>query len=80
MSQMQKESPKDEKKKETPLQAYVRFSSLGAQVIGSVGIGVVAGLYLDKYFGFTNNIFLISLSGLMIVVALYLIIRQYLKS
>jgi uncharacterized membrane protein YcjF (UPF0283 family) len=54
---------------------YIRFTTLGFQILVTVGIGVVAGQWLDKKYPNDNSIYTIICSMVMIIVAMYQVIR-----
>jgi len=56
-------------------QNYIRFTTLGVQILVSVGIGVVAGQWLDHKFPNKISIYTIICSLVMIMVAMYQVIR-----
>jgi F0F1-type ATP synthase assembly protein I len=56
------------------------YIGLGFQIISPVLLGVLVGYWLDKHYHTTNSIYTIILSSVMIVVALYIFIRQFLKN
>ena len=56
-------------------QNYIRFTTLGFQILVTVGIGVVAGQWLDHKFPNKNSIYTVVCSLVMIMVAMYQVIR-----
>lgn len=60
-------------KKPRPSNAYAKYSSLGLQLFGSIGLSAWAGHKLDHVFGFQFPVFLLSLVlgtflGMMVMV------------
>ena len=54
---------------------YIRFTTLGFQILVMVGIGVLAGQWLDRRYPNKNSLFTIICSLVMIMVAMYQVIR-----
>ncbi|MDQ3073171.1 MAG: AtpZ/AtpI family protein [Bacteroidota bacterium] len=76
--ELQESGKKLEEKKEKA-QSYSHYSSAGIQIIAIILVGVIAGVLLDKHFETEKPVYTIVLSILMIIVALYQFIRQFLK-
>jgi F0F1-type ATP synthase assembly protein I len=57
-----------------------KYIGAGFQIVGPVLLGVIVGQLLDRYFHKENSLYTIILSSVMIVVALYLFIKQFLKN
>jgi hypothetical protein len=55
--------------------AFARYSSIGFQMLGTIGLGVWGGLKLDEWQGNENPIWTIVLSLLAIGGSLYLFIK-----
>ncbi len=70
------ETPEESKKNNEDISAYSKYSALAYQVIGPVAGGVIGGRLLDNYLDKKTPIFTIIFSSLMIVVALYNLIKQ----
>jgi hypothetical protein len=68
-----------ENKKPDEKDNYMKYSSAGFQIVAPVILGVLVGLWLDKHFNRTDALWTIILSSVMIVVALYQFIKQFLK-
>jgi ATP synthase protein I len=62
-------------KKNDNKNSYARFTALGFQILVTVGIGVVVGQWLDHKYPNKNSLFTIIFSLLMIMVAMYQVIR-----
>jgi predicted MFS family arabinose efflux permease len=54
---------------------YLKFTSLGFQILVTVGLGVVIGQWLDSKYPNKNSIYTIICSMVMIMVAMYQVIR-----
>jgi F0F1-type ATP synthase assembly protein I len=76
--------PKQENKPSSPKPdnntANRNLLGVGMQIVGQVVVGVLIGMWLDRHFHTTNSLYTIILSVLMIIVALYQLIRQSFKS
>ena len=59
--------------------AYMRYASMGTQMLIIICLGVFGGYYLDKYFGWKVPVFTLVLSLLSVAVAIYLSIKDFLK-
>jgi ATP synthase protein I len=70
----------EEKQPSKPLNAYVKFSSLGIQMAIIIGGGCYGGFKLDEYFKNTNSVFTIILSLLSIALAMYVVLKEIIKS
>ena len=55
---------------------YLRFTTLGFQILATVGLGVIIGQWLDKKYPNSNSIYTIICSMVMIVVAMIQVIRS----
>lgn len=58
--------------------AYLKYTSIGFQMLGTIIIGVLIGLFLDKKFE-TNNIFTAIFSLLFVVIAIYSVLKEFIK-
>jgi ATP synthase protein I len=56
-------------------QNYLKFTALGFQILVTVGLGVAAGQWLDHKYPNKNSIYTIICSMVMIMVAMYQVIR-----
>jgi ATP synthase protein I len=70
----------EEKQPSKPLNAYAKFSSLGIQMAIIIGGGCYGGFKLDEYFKNTNSVFTIILSLLSIALAMYVVLKDFIKS
>ncbi len=66
--------PLDEASKQTS--SYARYSSIGLQMLGTIGLGVWGGMKLDEWQGNHRPIWTIILSLTAIGASLYLFIKQ----
>ncbi len=67
------------KKQPDDRNAYMRYATMGTQMMAIIGLGVFGGYYLDKHFGFTIPVFTLVLSLLSVFAAIYLSIKDFLK-
>ena len=63
-----------------PLNSYAKYSSLGFQMAIIIGGGCYGGYKLDEHFKNTNSVFTIILSLLSIGLAMYVVIKDVIKS
>ena len=68
-----------EDKKKPPLNNYLRYSGLGFQIAGSVGLGVLIGYGLDKWLKTSGPYFTLAFSVVFMVAGLYLGLRDFMK-
>ena len=73
-------SAKKEKQPSKPLNAYAKYSSLGIQMAVIIGGGCYGGYKLDEYYKNTNSVFTIIFSLLSIGLAMYVVIKDVIKS
>lgn len=73
-------SAKKEKQPPKPLNAYAKYSSLGIQMAIIIGGGCYGGYKLDEYYKNTNSVFTIIFSLLSIGLAMYVVIKDVIKS
>lgn len=73
-------SAKKEKQSPKPLNAYAKYSSLGIQMAVIIGGGCYGGYKLDEYYKNTNSVFTIILSLLSIGLAMYVVLKDIIKS
>jgi ATP synthase protein I len=59
---------------------YARWSGIAFQMIGIVVAGVWAGIWLDNRFELRFPVFKLILSFLSVVLAMYSVIREFLKN
>ncbi len=57
------------------MKAYLKYSGLGAQMIGSVLVGVFLGKWMDKTLNLSTQIFTILLSLFFLGGSFYLLIK-----
>nr|WP_294901053.1 AtpZ/AtpI family protein [uncultured Pedobacter sp.] len=70
------QQPKDRQKNEKqPLNAYVKYSSLGFQMIGIIGAFTFGGYKLDEYQQTAMPIYTAILSLAGVAIALYLVFK-----
>ena len=65
--------PEDSKKR---YPTFVQYSGIGFQMLGTIGLGVWAGMKLDTWQGNKTPVWTITLSLTAIFASLYLFIRQ----
>ncbi|TAH41078.1 MAG: AtpZ/AtpI family protein [Bacteroidetes bacterium] len=75
---MQTNLPKTPKKKQ-PDYSYMRYASMGTQMLVIIGLGVFGGYYLDKYLELKIPVFTLVLSLSSVAIAIYLSIKDFLK-
>ena len=63
-----------------PLNGYAKYSSLGFQMAIIIGGGCYGGYKLDEHYNNTNSVFTIILSLLSIGLAMYVVIKDIIKS
>ncbi len=71
--------PNSTKKKPLTPNSYMRYATMGTQMIVIMGLGAFGGYALDKWLQFKFPVFTILLSLLSIAAALYLSIKDFLK-
>jgi hypothetical protein len=72
-------SPQKSSKKNQPDFSYMRYASMGTQMLIIIGLGVFGGYYLDKYLELKIPVFTLLLSLLSVAAAIYLSIKDFLK-
>jgi len=73
---LKKNKIKDNKKE---LKNYAKYSGIAFQMAAVIFIGTWGGYKLDAYFNFENHILTIILSLLSVVIAIYSVIKDFLK-
>lgn len=68
------------KKSPNSLNAYAKYGSLGIQMGLIIGGGCYGGYKLDEYFHNTNSVFTIIFSLLSIALAMYVVLKEIIKS
>ena len=68
-----------DKRPQKPLDSYAKYSSLAIQMGVIIGGGCYGGYKLDEYFHNTTPIFTIILSLVSIAIAMYLILKDFIK-
>lgn len=71
--------PLSEKKKKS-LASYTRFTSIAFEMLVIILIGVFGGLKLDEWLKLTVPVFTIILSILAVILSIYTVTRDLLKS
>jgi F0F1-type ATP synthase assembly protein I len=71
--------PSTEKKKKS-LDNYARYSSIAFQMLIIILVGVFGGIKLDKWMHLSVPVFTIILSILAVILAIYTVTRDLLKS
>ncbi len=70
------EQQKDNQEKEKqPLNAYIKYSSLGFQMVGIIGAFTFAGYKLDEWQNSATPIYTAGLSLLRVAISLYFIFK-----
>jgi len=64
-------------KKKKQLNNYVKYTSLGIQMLVIIGAGVFGGYYLDTWLENSFPVFLILLSILSVGIAIYYAIKDF---
>ncbi len=72
-------SAKNEKPQPKPLSAYAKYSALGIQMAVIIGGGCYGGYKLDEYYNNTTPVFTIILSLLSIAIAMYIVLKDFIK-
>jgi F0F1-type ATP synthase assembly protein I len=67
-------------KKKKSLDSYTRYSSIAFQMLVIILIGVFGGIKLDEWLKLTFPVFTIILSILSVILAIYTVTRDLLKS
>ena len=76
MSYKEENNQDRERKPKERLNAFARFSGIGFQMIIIIGLGVYAGVQLDKNYPNKYSLFTIICSLAAIAIALYTVIKQ----
>lgn len=69
----------NEKEPQKPLNDYAKYSSLAIQMGLIIGGGCYGGYKLDEYFKNQTPVFTIVLSLASIVIAMYLVLKDFIK-
>jgi len=75
---MGKKSPYNSKNKPSDSQ-YIRYSSLGFQLIATIAIGMFIGVKLDDWLEMEKPIFTVCVSVFFVIIALYIVVKDLLK-
>jgi len=67
--------PKDQKKID-PLKNYVKYSSMGFQMVVIIGGGVWGGYWLDQLVNWKFPVFIVLCSILAVAMAIYFVIKD----
>jgi len=59
--------------------SYLRYSGIGFQLAGTIGVGVFLGYELDKWFKTSGPYFTVALSLIFMVAGFYLAFRDFFK-
>ena len=59
--------------------AYMKYATMGTQMIIIIGLGVFGGYSLDKHFGWKVPVFTLVLSLLSVAIAIYLSVKDFIK-
>ncbi len=75
----QKRKNKDKSENESSLKSYAKYSGIAFQMAAIIFIGTFGGYKLDEYFGFEKHIITLVLSLLSVVLAIYIVIKDFIK-
>jgi hypothetical protein len=78
-SQKENSGKPDKKAPAGSKDVYAKYVGAGFQIIAPVILGLLLGRWLDHHFEKTNSIYTIILSSVMIIVSLYIFIKQFMK-
>ena len=67
------------KKSPSSFNAYAKYSALGVQMALIIGGGCYGGYKLDEYYNNTTPVFTIILSLLSIALAMYIVLKDFIK-
>ena len=67
------------KKQPEDRNAYMRYASMGTQMLVIIGLGVFGGFKLDKWLELKIPVFTILLSLLSVAGAIYLSVKDFIK-
>jgi ATP synthase protein I len=67
------------KRSNNPLHDYARYSSIALQMMVIICGGSLGGYWLDKWLKWGFPIFTLTFSLLSVALAIYLVIREFLK-
>lgn len=70
---------KNKKNKNSGIRNYAKYSSLAFEMLGIIFLGTIAGVKLDEKFSQDFPLFTIILSPLSVIIALYLVLRDFIK-
>lgn len=57
---------------------YLKYTSIGFQMLGTILLGVLLGLFLDNKLG-TEKIFTAIFSLVFVVISLYLVLKEFIQ-
>ena len=77
---MQPNPPSPNKDKPTGLQSYARYSGLAFQMIAIILAFVWAGKKIDEIYFQGRSVFIIVLSLIGVIIAMYVVLKDFLKS
>ena len=61
------------------LKSYAKYSSIAFQMAAIIFIGTFGGYKLDIYFEFENHILTLILSVISVIIAIYTVIKDFIK-
>ena len=76
---METNQPNSPKKKQPTPESYMRYATMGTQMLVVIGLGVFGGYKLDQWLGMKFPVFTIVLSMVSIAAALYVYVKDLLK-
>ena len=74
---MEKNPENSTKKKQPDSASYMRYATMGTQMLVIMGLGVFGGYCLDKHFGMKIPVFTLVLSLASVAAAIYLSIKDF---
>lgn len=69
---------KDRTPEKAPANKWIKYTGIGFQMLATIGLGAFGGMALDKKLN-TSVIFTVTLSLLGVAIAMYLVIKDFLK-
>ena len=75
----QKRKNKDKSEYESSLKSYAKYSGIAFKMAAIIVLGTFGGYKLDQYFGFDKHIITLVLSLLSVVLAIYIVIKDFIK-
>jgi ATP synthase protein I len=77
---VEKETNNNEKKEQlNKSNNFLKYSGLGFQMIGTIGLAAWAGIKLDEHFHIESHMFTVGLMLLGVIGSMYLVIKGLMK-